>query len=226
MMERKSTGIGKLDELVEGGFKERSINMVVGEPGTGKSTLALQYLLAGITSGEKAIYVSIEEQKDSFYENMSRLGFDLARHEQEGNLLFYECNALKLKEFLEKGSLGFENKIIEMKAKRLVLDSMSAFILLYDTEMKQRSAVQRLFEKLKTWDLTTYLVSEASQDYTQFGLEYLVDGLVKLYYRKVGHERVRTIEVYKMRGTKHQTVETVYRIEGDGIRLYPGETIL
>jgi circadian clock protein KaiC len=225
MVERKTTGIPKLDDMVEGGFKAGTINMLEGEAGSGKSTLAVQYLIAGLNAGEAGIYLSVEETKTSYFENMARFGFDLQKYEDSGKLLFYECSAQKLKDFLEKGSLGIEAQIRDMQARRLVLDSISAFVLLYDNEARQRTAIQRLFEKLKSWNLTTLIVCESSDDYSKFGLPYIVDGWIRLYYKKVGNERVRTIEVLKMRGTKHKSQELVYRIEEKGINLYPNERI-
>jgi circadian clock protein KaiC len=222
---RKSTGIRSLDELMEGGFKEGSINMVEGDAGSGKSTFAVQYMLAGVQAGEKCIYISVEENRKSFYANMKRFGFNLEQLENNGSFLFYECTAQRLRDFLEKGALGVEEEIKRMDAKRLVLDSISAFVLTYETESKQRLSVQRLFEKLKSWNLTSLIISESSQDYTPFGLHYIVDGWVRLYYKKVGQERVRTVEVLKMRGTKHKTTETVYRIEDEGLNLYPNERV-
>ncbi|MFH0861829.1 MAG: ATPase domain-containing protein [Candidatus Altiarchaeota archaeon] len=222
---RKSTGVGKLDELMEGGFKEDSVNLLEGDPGSGKSTFALQYLLAGVKAGERGVYISVEETKKSFTHNMARFGYNIEEYENAGNFLFFECTSQKMKDFLDKGSLGIEQEIIQMQAKRIVLDSISAFVLNYENESKQRTAVQRLFEKLKSWNVTTLIVSESSQDYTPFGLTYIVDGWIKLYYKKVGQERVRTLEVLKMRGTKHKTTETVYRIEDTGINLYPNERV-
>jgi circadian clock protein KaiC len=222
---RKSSGNSELDTLMEGGFKEGSINMIEGDAGSGKSTFAVQFLLAGIAANEKCIYLSVEEDRASFYENMLRFGFDLERAENEGMLLFYECTAQRLKEFLDKGALGIEQEIRQMEAKRLVVDSISAFALTYDSESKQRIAVQRLFERMKSWGLTALIVSESSHDYRTFGLPYLVDGWVRLYYKKAGNERVRTVEVLKMRGTRHKTTETVFRIENEGVNLYPNERV-
>lgn len=225
MIERKSTGVAKLDDLMEGGFKESSINLLEGDPGSGKSTFALQYLLAGVKAGEKGVYISVEETRKSFIQNMARFGFNIEEHENSGSFLFYECTSQRMKDFLDKGSLGIEQEIIQMQATRVVVDSISAFVLNYENEAKQRSAVQRLFDKLKSWNVTTLIISESTQDYTPFGLTYIVDGWVKLYYKKVGNERVRTLEVLKMRGTKHKTTETVYRIEENGINLYPNERV-
>jgi len=225
MAARRSSGIQKLDDLIEGGFKEGSVVMIEGDAGSGKSTLAIHYLLSGVKAGEKVIYLSIEESEKNFLDNMGRFGFNIQEYQKTDHFLFYECNAQRLREFLEKGILGIEDKISQMHATRLVIDSVSAFALLYETEAKQRTAVQRLFEKLKSWGITTLIISESSSDYSSFGLQYIVDGWIRMRYKKVGRERIRTIEVLKMRGTKHQTTEVVYRIEDNGINLYPSEKI-
>jgi len=226
MITRVSTGIAELDNLTEGGFKRSSINLVEGTAGSGKSTLAVHYVLDGVKKGEKCIYLSVEEDKESFFENMERFGFSLREYEAIGDFYFHELTASKLKEFIEKGTLGIEDIMKGAGVTRIVVDSITAFSLLYESESDQRAAVQRLFSKLRAWKLTSILIAEAEQDYTSFGLQYLVDGLLVLTYNKVGRQRVRTIEVMKMRGTKHRSTEIVYRIEDDGIKMYPGETVL
>lgn len=222
---RRPTGIPNLDGLIQGGLKERSITLLEGDAGSGKSTLAVTYLMAGMDVGENGIYVSIEESRDNFYENMGFYGFELEKYEREGKLYFYECNPQKLKEFLDKGTIGIEDNIAQLQAKRLVLDSISAFVMLYETEAKQRAAVHRLFEKLRSWGLTTLVIAESSLNQPHNWASYLVDGWIRLYYKKVGRERIRTIEVLKMRGTRHETTEVVYRIENKGINLYPNERV-
>jgi len=223
---RKSTGIPKLDDLIEGGIINDSIMMLEGDAGTGKSTMAVQYLLAGIKAGEKGVYVSVDESKKSLYRNMVRFGFNLEEYDNAGALLFHELKPHQMREFLDKGVLGIEEQLIAMKAQRLVLDSITAFALLYETDAKQRSAVHNLFDKIRNWGLTTLIIAESAEENHQFGLRYLVDGWIKLSRKKVGQERIRTIEVLKMRGTKHDTNEIVYRIEKNGINLYPSERML
>jgi circadian clock protein KaiC len=226
MVERQSTGVLELDDLIEGGYRRGSIVMVEGVAGSGKSTLAVHFCTAGAKKSETCLYLSIEEEKESFFENMSRYGFELEKQEADGNLIFHQLTSNKLKDFIEKGTIGVEDILVQKKVSRIVIDSISAFTLLYESEAHQRTAVQRLFEKLRIWNLTTLIVAEDSQDYRSFGLPYLVDGVLKLSYKKTGRDRTRTVEVLKMRGTKHRSSETVYRIEDAGITLYPGETVL
>jgi circadian clock protein KaiC len=225
MFLRKSTGIANLDNLIQGGLKEKSIILLEGDAGSGKSTLAVHYMLAGINAGESCIYMSVEESKESFYENMDIFGFGLEDVEKSGKMFFYECNPQKLKDFLEKGTIGVEEKIAEMHAKRLILDSLSAFIMLYESEAKQRTAVHKLLEKMRSWGLTTIIIEEASPNQSGNWASYLVDGWIRLYNKKVGRERIRSLEVLKMRGTKHDTTEVVYRIEPKGINMYPNERV-
>jgi len=224
-MARLSTGVSGLDELIEGGLKEKSINLVVGEPGCGKSTFCVHFLTAGMKAGEKCLYVSVEEQKDKFYDNMNRFGFDLAQYDQTGQLIYHKATVQELRGFLDQGVVSFEQYVGE-EVKRVVIDSATALMLAYNAETSQRGAMLNLFEKLEKFDVTVLITSESSEGQGRFGVEYLVDGIFRLYYRKVGQERVRTLEVFKMRGTEHSHQEIVYRLDKGGIVLYPGEKIL
>jgi circadian clock protein KaiC len=224
--ERMSSGIQNLDELIEGGFPEGSIIMVEGDAGTGKTTFSMHYLLAGDSKDDKGIYVTIDESRKSIIKNMSRYNMDLESAEQRGSIYFHECNPHQFRTDLDKGIIGVEDKIRDTQMKRLVIDNITALALLYDSEAKQRSAVRMLFERIKTWGLTTLIITESGTDGNDFGLKYLVDGWIRLYNKKIRQERVRSIEVMKMRGTNHDKKETIYRIERDGINLYPNEKLL
>jgi circadian clock protein KaiC len=226
VLARKSTGIPNLDRLIQGGLKDKSITLVEGDAGSGKSTLGLHYIIAGIATGENGIFISVEENRENFFENMGMFGFRLEEYEREGKFLFEECNSQELMDSMEKDLAGIEEKITKMQAKRLVLDSISAFVMLYETEAAQRLAVHRLFEKMRKWGLTTLIIAESSHNNPHNWASYLVDGWIRLYNKKVGRERTRTIEVLKMRGTQHETIEVVYRIENKGINLYPNERSL
>jgi len=225
-MDRLPTGIKGLDELIEGGLKPKSITLVVGEAGSGKSTFATHFITAGIKNGESGLYVSVEEQKEKFYDNMKKFSFDLPVLEVERKLVFHKTNPAEIRNFLDKGIVSFEQYFKEYDVKRVVIDSATALMLAYNAETSQRSALMMLFETLGRWGATLMITAEAEDEQARFGLEYLVDGIFRLYYRKVGQERVRTLEIFKMRGTDHSRQEIVYRLGKSGVILYPDEKIL
>jgi KaiC/GvpD/RAD55 family RecA-like ATPase len=225
--QRLSTGIHGLDELIEGGLKPRSINLVVGEAGCGKSTFATHFLKAGADAGEAGLYVSVEEAKEKFFQNMGRFGFDLARLEAEHKITFYKTSVADIRNFLDQGVINFE-QYLQGDVKRVVIDSVTALMLAYSNETSQRNALMTLFDQLERRGVTILVTSEveAGAGDGRFGIGYLVDGIFRLYYRKIGQERVRTLEVMKMRGTDHSKQEMVYRLGKTGIILYPNEKVL
>ena len=225
-MARLSTGISGLDEMIEGGLKENSLNLVVGEPGCGKSTFAVHFLMSGVRAGERCLYVSVEEEKDKFFDNMKRFGFNLAGLETGGFLVYHKASVSELRGFLDQGIISFEEHLVAGGIKRVVIDSATALMLAYNAETSQRNALMNLFELLARFKVTVLITSESESGQGRFGVEYLVDAIFRMYYRKVGQERVRTLEVYKMRGTDHSKQEIVYRLGDGGIILYPDEKIL
>jgi KaiC/GvpD/RAD55 family RecA-like ATPase len=225
-MARLSSGIQVLDDLIEGGFREGSINLVVGEPGSGKSTLAVQFLQAGFKAGEAGLYVSVEEDKEKFFANMKNFGFDLEQFEKSGKLTFHKETVSDIRGFLDQGLISLEQYINTGNVKRVVLDSITALLLAYSAETAQRNAVLSLFDILLRYGVTVVITSEADDGKARFGVEYLVDGIIRLNTHKLSQERVTTLEVYKMRGTNHSRKEFVYRLEKGGLKIYPDEKIL
>ena len=78
-IERISSGTPGFDRLIQTGFKRNSINLIAGEPGYGKTIMALQFLLEGCKKNEPGIYITFEEKKDKLYEDMATLGWDLGQ---------------------------------------------------------------------------------------------------------------------------------------------------
>jgi KaiC/GvpD/RAD55 family RecA-like ATPase len=226
MDERLLTGIKGLDDLIEGGLKQKSINLVTGEAGSGKSTFAVHFLKEGTDKGEQGLYVSIEENKDKFFDNMKKFGFDLQALEKDNLLVFHKASVAEIRSFLDEGIVSFEQYFKTGNIKRVVIDSVTALMLAYGAETTQRNSMMFLFETLERWGATVLITSELEDGQARFGVEYLVDGIFRLYSRKVGQERVRTLEVFKMRGTNHSKQEIVYRIGKGGIILYPNENVL
>jgi len=223
-MARISSGIPGFDSLVQGGFKAGSVNLIAGNPGAGKTIFSIQFLLEGLKRGEPGLYVTFEEKKDKLYEDMLSFGWDLAKYENQGKFIFLEHTPEQVKKILVEGGGTVESLVHKLKAKRIVIDSITAFTLLYKDELTKKEASLALFELISKWGCTAVMTSEAenpAEDSLPAALQFEVDSIIILYYTKRKGIRTRSLEVIKMRGTKHplKTFET--EITPHGFVVYP-----
>ena len=220
---RVSSGTPKLDRLIAGGFKRNSVNLVAGEPGAGKTIFAIQFLIEGCKKGEPGIYITFEEKKEKLYENMLTFGWDLRKYEKKGIFRFLEYSPEQVKKILVEGG-GIVDAIIEkIKARRLVIDSISSFSLLYEDELAKKESALSLFDLIDKWGCTAVLTSQArSGDHETImdaALEFEVDSIIILYHSKKKGKRIRAIEVIKMRGTEIPSQTFGLRIKSNGIEV-------
>jgi len=217
---RISSGIPGFNRLVQGGFKENSINLVVGGPGSGKTIFAVMFLIEGLKKGEPGIYVTFEERKEKLYEDMRSFGWDLEKYEKEGKFSYLEYTPEQVKKVLVEGGGTIDSIVTKMKIKRMVIDSVTSFSLLYKEELAKKEAALALFEMIDKWGCTAVLTS---QDTSLNGLEistaleFEVDSITIIYHKKVRGVRARALEVLKMRGTKIPNVTYGLRIDKSGL---------
>ena len=206
---RITTGIHNLDKLIQGGFEEYSVNMVVGDTGSGKTVFAMQFIVEGLKRGDKCLYVAFEEKKEEIYSNMLEFGWDLEKYEKQGKFFFLEYNPEKVKVMLEEGGGEIETIVSKHEINRLVIDSVTSFALLFETDWQKREAALQLFGIIRNWKCTSLLTLEESPFNRTEGesstLEFEADSIILFYFLRVDHERERFLEVLKMRGTKHST---------------------
>jgi circadian clock protein KaiC len=224
IIERVPTKIPGFDELIEGGFEKNSTNLLAGSPGVGKSIFAIQFLIGGISRNESCLYVSFEEKKEPFYANMAEFGWDLYEYEKKGLFTFLEYSPNKVKTMLEEGGGDIESIIVKNKVVRIVLDSISAFTLLFENELEKREASLNLINMIKKWNCTSLLTYEvqsvAKEQSVQFRtLDFESDSLIVLYLVRNKNKRERYIEVIKMRGTNHSNNIYKYDIINSGFDL-------
>jgi circadian clock protein KaiC len=220
-MDRIPSGIDGLDELVEGGLDKSSVNLVVGDSGCGKTIFALQFLIEGLRRGEKCLFVTFEEKKNEFYDNMMNFGWDLAKYEKEGNFFFLEYHPEKVKVMIEEGGGEIEAIISKNKISRLVIDSITSFALLFEDELEKREAALALFDIIRKWNVTSLLTLQENpverKGGEASGLEFEADSIILLYFIRQKKRRQRFIEVLKMRGTRHSHEIHVLKITKSGI---------
>ncbi len=226
--QRIPSGIAGFDKMIEGGFKRGSINLVCGGPGSGKTTMAVQFLIEGFKRGEAGIYITFEEKKEKLYDDMRDFGWDLEKYEQMGLFRFLEYTPEQIKRVLVEGGGTIDVVITQMKAKRLVIDSITSFSMLFQDDLTQKESSLALFELINRWGCTALLTSQAvqiSQEDVTSQLQFEVDGIIILYHFKRKGIRYRAIEVLKMRGTK--TPEETFKviIDPGGITVDPTKVV-
>jgi len=225
-LERVPSGIYGFDELIEGGFEKNSTILVAGSAGTGKTTFALQFLYNGAKEyNEPGILISFEESKESYYRHNAEFGWDLEKLEKEGKFRILEYKPHQVGRLLEQGGGPIKDAIQQMKAKRLVIDSITSYSLLFKDEYQQRESILRFFELIRRWDCTSIIISEMTPkeaETAKGSVGFLVDAVISLYYEKKEEKdvRVHSLEILKMRGTRHTNKVCALNFEKEGIKIY------
>lgn len=229
-IERIGSGISGLDSVIEGGYERESAILVTGSGGTGKTIFALQFLTAGMRLNETAIYISFEENKKKFFRHMFRLGWDLYDLEQKGLFVFIKYEPEKIAEIVRKGG-GREigDAIKQVNARRVVIDSLSAYVALFESEGEQRRMLVDLFTMIESWGCTTVVTAEEDQnpfEYHSSVMGFMADAIIILQnIIRPDRTLMRAMQVAKMRGTNHLVGLFPFIIGEKGIEAYPDQTI-
>ncbi|MCC6005338.1 MAG: KaiC domain-containing protein, partial [Thermofilum sp.] len=214
--EKVKTGIPGFDELLFGGIPKRNIVLLSGGPGTGKSIFGQQYLYYGLQQGEPGVLVALEEHPVQVRRNMSHFGWEVRKYEEGGQFAIVDAftggigEAAKREKYVvssidDVGELidVVRAAIKDVKAERAVIDSVST---LYITKPSvARSILMQLKRVLSGLGATSILVSQVSVTERGFGgpgVEHAADGIVRLDLDEINGELVRSLIVWKMRGTK------------------------
>lgn len=234
MVERVKTGIPGFDEILNGGIPKRNVVLLSGGPGTGKSIFGQQYLWKGLQGGEPGVYVALEEHPVQVRINMRQFGWDVRKYEQEGVFAIVDAftagigEAAKRERYVVKDPTDvgllidvLREAIRDTGAQRVVVDSVSTLYLTKPSVA--RSIVLMLKKVLSGMGTTSILVSQVSVTERGFGgpgVEHAADGIVRLDLDEYGGELIRSLIVWKMRGTKHSMKRHPFEITDKGIVVY------
>ncbi len=244
-MERVPTGIKGLDELLGGGFPEGRCILVVGSPGSGKTTFAIQYLYHGAMLGETGLYVTLDEHPDLVKKNLQSYDWDIDGMEKKGKLLFIDASGLRKAKNQDNSLVSsygppFDvtdfpellktiNKIVEGEnIHRIALDPVTSLMLRYAEEVNRRRATVAFFDALADSGCTSLITSELKTSLMdrRFQLEeFLSHGVVLLH--SLFHEGniVRAVQIEKMRGISHDTQIRPYQFGSTGIEIFPRDKV-
>jgi len=245
-IERVPSGIPGFDDLVGGGLPRGYCYTVAGGPGSGKTTFALQFIYNGVTQyGENGVYLSFDEPPKSIRASALSFGMNLEELERAGKLVIVDASPIRLEvgkyvvrapavlgvpNFNIDAVLNTVQKIADkIGAKRIVVDSLTSLLMQYNDPFVVRKETLSLIRSLsENEDYTVLLLSETfeSGEITRFKTEmFLTNGVILLHNIRQSEERIRAIEILKVRGTDHSTRIHPFRITKKGIVIYPEEKI-
>ncbi|MDB5925403.1 MAG: kaiC 2 [Betaproteobacteria bacterium] len=228
--EQSQTGVPGLDEILYGGLPAGRLYLVDGNPGVGKTTLALQFLLEGVRRGERCLYVTLSETKaelDSVADShgWTLEGISIIELSQiESALTTRSQNTLFQPAEVELNNLSklLLEQISELKPSRLVLDSLSEMRLLAQNPLRYRRQILTFKQRFSAIDCTVLLLDDRSAVGPDVQVQSIVHGMLTLSIipLKFGINR-RYLSVTKLRGARFREGNHDYVINRGGITLYP-----
>jgi circadian clock protein KaiC len=228
--ERAKTGVPGLDEVLGGGLPRDRVYLIHGDPGAGKTTLGLQFLMTGRAAGERCLYVSLSETRVELEATARSHGVSL-----EG-IGIYELTALDQSTALERENTLFESSEVELqettrqllehidqfKPQRIVVDSLSELRLLAQSSLRYRRQILGLKQHLTDKHCTLLFLDDRGAEPGDAQLQTLAHGVLQLEHSapSYGEDR-RRLRVMKLRGVKYCGGYHDFAIRHGGIRVFP-----
>jgi circadian clock protein KaiC len=223
------TGIAGLDDVLGGGFADSSLHLIEGSPGTGKTTLALQFLLDGRTKGERGLYITLSETRAELIRSARSHGWslegldifelvppELTLNPKKGQTVLYAAD-LELGETVDVvlGEVG------RVRPKRVVFDSVSEIRLLSQSSLRYRRQILALKYFLAKQGCTALFLDDLTQE-EETSLHSLAHGVVRLHQGPLqfGGDR-RRLRVFKMRGREFKEGHHDFVIRRGGLVVFP-----
>ncbi|PNX49059.1 MAG: hypothetical protein BV457_02550 [Thermoplasmata archaeon M9B1D] len=238
-MERIKTGVQGLDQIIEGGLPKKSITLVSGPPGGGKSIFCFQFLWEGVKNGEKSLFLTLDKKPEGLIVQAKELGFDF-KSAIENNLIKFEFLNINQKFVYE----AMTNEILSGDYERIVLDSITPLSEMpifmrkmdgLDSEIEianpqdypegvalptRRIHLRYILNALESSSSTSVVTSElpiGSSYLSRDGIsEFLADGVITLSFDPTMDRR--KMSVMKMRNTKHTLKPQNIIINDGGIK--------
>jgi circadian clock protein KaiC len=230
-MTHYATGVSGLDEILAGGLAPARLFLLEGSPGTGKTTIATQFLMTGAAAGEKVLYITLSETEEELRDGAASHGWhfgdnfeifelvppeSLLDDEQQQSLLY--SSDLELGETTRRIFEAFER----VKPSRVVLDSLSEIRLLAQSSLRYRRQILALKHYFSRREATVLMLDDLTADAMDKTVHSVAHAVVRLeeLSPNYGAER-RRIRVLKYRGRRYRGGYHDFVIDTGGVRVFP-----
>lgn len=229
-MSRSPTGVPGLDEVLHGGLLSGRLYLVDGNPGAGKTTLAIQYLLEGLRAGERCLYVTLSESEAELVAGARSHGWSMDGIEiveiiadarelaSEEQLTMYHLAEVELSETTRK----LLDAVEAYRPQRMVLDSLSELRLLAQGSLRYRRQVLALKQFFAGRNCTTLFLDDRTTEDSDLQLQSIAHGVISLDSRTpaYGHS-LRQLQILKFRGSGFRSGYHDFRILPGGLEVFP-----
>ena len=224
--QRLSTGNAGLDKLLGSGLMARSVSLVSGSAGIGKSILALQFLLEGAAKGEPGLYVTLEEGPEELLANAKLLALPLQKAVDAGlvDIVYLPPTHIRSTQLLEL----ITSSVREKKIRRMVLDSTTHIVASGMSRDDVRELLYDLVVRVKDLGVTSIFTLESESMYsresnteTDRGFTPLADNIIVLRYVPVDSKVASSLMVVKTRGSAHDAGHYSFTIDQGGLVVGP-----
>ena len=227
---RQTTGVVGLDEVIGGGLPSNRLYVVEGDPGSGKTTLALQFLREGVRLGQRALYVTLSETMDELSDvaashDWTLDGIDLLelnaiseRLQEDANYTVYHPSDVELGETVKR----IRSEVERLNPQRVALDSVSELKILSQTSARYRREILGLKQFFAGRNCTVLVLDDRTTREGEQQLQSIAHGVIRMEReaREYGTTR-RQIHVVKMRGVRFMDGRHDFVIQTGGLELYP-----
>jgi circadian clock protein KaiC len=227
---RSPTGVPGLDEVLHGGLIAGRIYLVDGNPGAGKTTLAMQYLLEGVRNGERCVYFTLSETRQELVANARSHGWSLEgiqiveliiddlQTDGESELTMYHPSEVELSVTTRRAL----DKVEELKPQRMVLDSLSELRLLAQSSLRYRRQILSIKQFLMGRDCTVLLLDDRTSEGPDMQLQSIAHGVISLDSKTPPYGRsLRQLHVAKFRGSDFRSGLHDFVIGRGGVTVFP-----
>ncbi|QIF03472.1 ATPase domain-containing protein [Roseimicrobium sp. ORNL1] len=229
-LQRSATGVAGLDDILNGGLPANRVYLVQGDPGVGKTTLGLQYLLEGVRCGETGLYITLSETREELEAVAASHGWDLSglnvldlsaireQADPAGANTFFHPSEVELNRMTARILAEMDR----VNPVRMVFDSLSEMRMLAETALRYRRQILELKQTFQGRKTTVVFLDDRTEDRHDLHIESIAHGVIHLYRTspEYGVAR-RCLNVQKIRGSKYREGNHDFQLNTGGMEVFP-----